>query len=98
MVRRCTDPKHKRFGDYGGRGIKVAPRWLDFWNFVEDMGERPEGKYPSGRAIYSLDRIDNDGDYEPSNCRWASPSEQAKNKRGFGNGNERRDPLTGKYS
>ena len=74
MKRRCTNPDHDCFKDYGGRGINVCERWLsDFYNFVEDMGERPEG--------YSLDRINNDMGYSPSNCRWADAVTQANNKR-----------------
>lgn len=83
MVRRCIEPSHKRWASYGGRGIRVCQRWLDdFWAFVEDMGERPEGRTASGsRALYVLDRIDNDGNYEPSNCRWTTYSVSGSNRR-----------------
>lgn len=73
MLSRVRNPKHHQFKDYGGRGITVCDRWLKFENFLEDMGQRPEGK--------TLDRMEVDGNYEPNNCRWATPLEQAQNKR-----------------
>jgi hypothetical protein len=74
MSARCNNPKHKAYIHYGARGITVCDRWKDYTNFLADMGRRPAGNY-------SLDRIDNDGNYTPSNCRWATKWEQARNKR-----------------
>jgi hypothetical protein len=73
MVARCTRPTHPRYVDYGGRGITVCERWLDFVNFYTDMGHRPAGR--------SLDRRNNDCGYSPENCRWATASEQNSNRR-----------------
>lgn len=100
MVSRCTTPTHKKYPDYGGRGIGVHPLWVeDFWNFVRDVGPRPdERKTSGGRAYWQLDRIDNDGDYEPGNVRWATPEQQASNKRGYGDFESRRDPKTGRFT
>jgi hypothetical protein len=73
MLQRCDDENHVAFSYYGGRGITVCERWRSFENFLADMGKRPEGK--------TLDRIDPDGNYEPSNCRWATYKEQRANHR-----------------
>lgn len=76
MKQRCQNPNHKDYPDYGGRGITVCARWLaSFENFFADMGLRPSCKH-------SIDRFpNNDGNYEPGNCRWATWTEQHRNKR-----------------
>lgn len=72
---RCNNPNNPGFKNYGGRGISVCARWLEgFENFFEDMGPRPS-------SAHSIDRINNDGNYEPSNCRWATRTEQSRNNR-----------------
>ena len=85
MADRCLCKSNKWFQDYGGRGIKICDRWrppYGFWNFVEDMSDKPSyAKTPSGRDVYSLDRIDVNGDYCPENCRWADQSQQMNNTR-----------------
>jgi hypothetical protein len=74
MLQRCTNSKRESWKDYGGRGITVFERWYSFENFLADLGERPPGT--------TLDRFpNNDGNYEPGNVRWATPSEQRKNQR-----------------
>ena len=72
--KRCTNPKDTGFHLYGGRGVKICDRWDDFKNFYEDLGPRPSPQH-------SIDRINVNGNYEPGNCRWATPLEQGHNTR-----------------
>lgn len=74
MIRRCHDPRVKGYDNYGGRGISVCNQWVDFWTFVADMPPRPSPKH-------TLDREDNNGNYEPGNVRWATKSQQMHNTR-----------------
>lgn len=74
MLSRCYYKKHRDYHLYGGRGIQLCERWLDFNNFIADMGEKPTPQH-------QLDRIDSDGNYEPSNCRWVTPTENTINSR-----------------
>lgn len=73
MKSRCQNANHHAYADYGGRGIKVCEQWQVFENFLRDMGEPPAGA--------SIDRTNNDGDYEPGNCAWVTPKEQNNNRR-----------------
>jgi hypothetical protein len=84
MLYRCRNPKATRYSRYGGRGITVCERWLSFQNFLDDMGERPPGA--------SINRIDNNGNYEPGNCRWATRAEQSKNQK-----KGKRNPVNGRF-
>ena len=80
VIQRCTNKNKRDYAWYGGRGIKVCDRWLEsFDNFLEDMGEKPSPNH-------SIDRINNDGDYSPENCKWSTATEQARNK-GVGKSN-----------
>lgn len=77
MIERCTNPKHIGFKYYGARGIKVCKRWRKFSQFLADIGPKPTPKH-------TIDRYpDKDGDYKPTNCRWATQSEQRKNQRPY---------------
>jgi hypothetical protein len=83
MKRRCLDKKHLHYAKYGGRGITVCVEWLDFRGFFSDMGDRPEG--------YTIERVDSNGGYEKSNCKWATRTEQNNNR-----SNNKRIAFSGK--
>jgi hypothetical protein len=74
MIQRCTNPRNNRFVYYGARGIKVCDRWRDYAAFLADMGRKPS-------PAHTIDRLDVNGNYKPSNCRWASPIEQRASRR-----------------
>jgi hypothetical protein len=85
LRQRCSNPESTNYANYGGRGITVCERWLAFENFYADMGDPPPG--------LSIDRIDNDGNYEPGNCQWATASEQLRNRRPSKRRKRRRSDL-----
>lgn len=86
MIQRCENQKNSGYKRYGARGIKVCDRWREsFDNFHKDMGERPEGM--------TLDRINNDGNYEPLNCRWVSHQENCNNRGIYNGGKKRKSPI-----
>lgn len=85
LLSRCSDVNNAHYINYGGRGISVCKRWLGedgFINFYNDMGPRPLEKLKSGRTKYSIDRINNNGNYEPDNCAWRVFKDQINNRRG----------------
>lgn len=85
MIQRCYNPNLPHYARYGGRGIKVCEQWHVFERFLRDVGEPPPNPadWDGRKAYWSIDRIDVDGDYEPGNVRWATPSEQTKNQRRY---------------
>jgi hypothetical protein len=74
MRQRCGNKNNTSYKNYGGRGISICKRWESYENFIKDMGPKPSPRH-------SIDRINVNGNYEPSNCRWATPSQQTKNRR-----------------
>jgi hypothetical protein len=90
MIQRCHNPRNANFKNYGARGVAVCDEWrASFALFFQDVGARPEGVSAAGRALFSIDRIDNDGSYAPGNVRWATQKIQTNNRRVTG----RRSPA-----
>lgn len=87
MRQRCLNPKNQDYTRYGGRGIKISLRWMTFEHFFTDMGKRPSKNH-------SLDRKNNDGDYTPKNCRWATLKQQANNKSQYDRSGENNSNAT----
>src|SRR5229473_6890008 len=84
MIQRCTNPNDIMYPYYGGNGVKVCKRWRGehgFENFLADVGPRPQGKLPSGKALYSIGRFDDEGNYEPGNVKWMTAKEQGVERR-----------------
>lgn len=87
MLSRCENPRNSRYRGYGGRGITVCPEWHDpvvFITWIEqNLGPRPAGRTPGGRPAYTLNRVDNNGHYEPGNVEWADWKRQTLNRRSW---------------
>jgi hypothetical protein len=93
MRQRCWNVNHPKFKHYGARGITICVRWNSFAAFRQDMGPKPKPHH-----TYSLDRIKNDGNYTPSNCKWSTRSEQNKNRRiNLASITRAKDPITGRF-
>jgi transposase-like protein len=101
MIQRCENPADRQYPAYGGRGIRVCPAWHDLEAFVTwievNIGPRPERQTPAGRPAYQLDRIGNDGNYEPGNVRWATFRQQHHNTRTSEAVRERRRQVFGRW-